>query len=359
MLNIKFLLGMFQNFRGNRYFYYTYPISLIKRALGFKILLFAEIYFETRCNFRCWHCSSADTLSNTDQGMSFENLQTVTSELKRCGVVSVSFVGGETVIRKELIEIIRMTRQKKILPTIISNGWLLNSEKIDDLFDAGLANLGLSFQSWDAAEHDKMVNKNGAYKRLMSALMYCIDKKYPTSICAVPTNKNIHNGDFQSLIDFAVEHNLRVNINLPAPTGNLSGQDSEILADDSLEILKDQYFKIDNFLPDFKMSFAGLNVWCPMGETSVYIMPDGDVCPCTFTQVSFGNILTEDLKLILKKMRSSKLLSSIDRVGQCPISMNPEFIKKVNKIKSSDRAHYPPRWDEFCRNGHERSKVGE
>ena len=35
-MNIKNQLGMFQNFRGNRYFYYTYPISLIKRALGFK-----------------------------------------------------------------------------------------------------------------------------------------------------------------------------------------------------------------------------------------------------------------------------------------------------------------------------------
>ena len=252
-----------------------------------------------------------------------------------------------------------MTRQKKILPTIISNGWLLKSEKIDELFGAGLANLGLSFQSWDAAEHDKRVNKNGAYDRLMSALMYCIDMKYPASICAVPTNKNIHNGDFQSLIDFAVEHNLRVNINLPALTGNLSGKDSEILTDESFEILKDQYFNLDNVLPDFKMSLAGLNVWCPMGETVVYIMPDGDVCPCTFTQVSFGNILTEDIKKILKIMRSSKLLGSIVRAGQCPISMDQEFIKTVEKIKSSDPENYPPRWDEFCRNVHEPSEIGQ
>ena len=104
-----------------------------------------------------------------------------------------------------------------------------------------------------------------------------------------------------------------------------------------------------NFMPDFKLSSAGVSVWCPMADTQIYVMPDGDVCPCTFTQISFGNLLKEDMQDILLKMRESSLITQLDRSGQCPISMGVNFIKKVNETLK-DGNQFPLLWEDVKEN---------
>jgi MoaA/NifB/PqqE/SkfB family radical SAM enzyme len=112
-----------------------------------------------------------------------------------------------------------------------------------------------------------------------------------------------------------------------------------------VEILVKEYFPLPNFMPDFKQTNAARKVHCPMGEDNLYIFPDGEVCPCTFTHISFGNILEEPAEDILKRMDASHVLLSVARDGMCPISMDKEFIAKVHRaINSSHR--YPPRADE-------------
>lgn len=335
-------LRCFNYFRNHKYFYWKYPICMARRFLTGSGLIFAEIFFERRCNFRCWHCSSVDLLSHKEKGLSLEQIDATLAQLRRQSVISVSYVGGETVIREDLAEIIRLTNRKyRMLPSMISNGWLLTPAKIDELFEAGLANIGLSLQSSRPEVHDRLVNKPGAHERVMAALRYCVEKRYPVSVCAVPTNENLADGDFDELMRLCTDLRIRVNINLPAAVGSL--EDAALLTPASLEVLKGRYFDNDYFLPDFKMAGAGQKVWCPMGEASVYIMPEGDICPCTFTQVSFGNILEEDLGAILRRMRGSSLIRDLKRDGQCPISMDRGFIAKVHAAMAADD-HYPPRW---------------
>ncbi len=199
-----------------------------------------------------------------------------------------------------------------------------------------------------------MVRRIGAYERVMRAANYCIEKGYPLSICVVPTNENLVDGDFESIVRFACENKIRLNCNLPAPVGELeddpsilpekSLENSSILTEESLEILRTKYFPLENFLPDFKI-FSTDRVWCPMGEGFVYIMPDGDVGPCTFTQISFGNLLHEDLVPIVSRMRDSEMLQTLERRDQCPISMDRGFIKKVTLAKDMDSENFPPRWE--------------
>ena len=48
-------------FRKHLYFYYRFLTEMaIQRFTPRRRLLLAEIFFERRCNFRCWHCSSAE-----------------------------------------------------------------------------------------------------------------------------------------------------------------------------------------------------------------------------------------------------------------------------------------------------------
>lgn len=338
-------LRLFGFFRNNKYFYYRFPVELLKRALGFTNIYIVEVFFERRCPLRCTHCSSADLLSRTEIGMSLEKIRVLVDRCRKMGVVSIVYVGGEPTLRKELPEIIAITHAKKILPTIITNGWSLNEDRVEQLFDSGLANMGFSIQSMIPEVHDAVVKQPGAHKRLMHLINYCLKRGHTLSLCAVPTNETLVNGDFANLIAFAETNRIRVNLNLPAPIGHWLDQAEQILlSEESLALLERDYFHKEIVIPDFKASTGGFRFWCPMGETSLYIFPDGEVCPCTFTHISFGNIFQEPLDGIVRRMRESSLLKNLNRDGQCPIAMNNEFIQIVGE-KVRGATTYPPPWE--------------
>lgn len=333
-------------FKNHLYFYPRFLGTKLAQFLGKRRILLSEVFFESRCNFKCWHCSSSEYTEKKPVFMTLDQIGHVLDELKRMGVISVCYVGGEPTIRKDLDRIIALTHKKKILPSIITNGSLLTEEMVDRLFAAGLANMGFSVQSIEPNVHDTLVNNPGAHTTLMKMLDYSLAKNYTVSVCAVPTNENLLDGTFERLVRFTADRSIRLNVNLPAPVGKLVDDPACILSRQAMNELVSKYFPMDHFLPDFKQTSVGTRVYCPMGEQNVYILPDGEVCPCTFTHISFGNIFEEPLGAIIAKMDSSQRLGSLKREGQCPISMDQEFIREVHQaIRSSDC--YPPRGDEI------------
>ncbi|MCL4503899.1 MAG: radical SAM protein [Deltaproteobacteria bacterium] len=304
--------------------------------------MLAEIFFECRCNFRCWHCSSAEyTTKQRAQSLTLGQLKGIARQLRSVGVLSICYVGGEPTIHPELPKIIRMTNDLGILPSIITNASLLTEAKVDELFDSGLANLGFSMQSAKPELHDRLVNHPGAHAAMLRMIDYCLARGYTASICVVPTNENLADNDFEAMVRFATQRDLRLNVNLPAPVGKLIDDQECALSQESMRLLEQRYFPLENFLPDFKQTTIQRRIHCPMGENTIYILPDGEVCPCTFTHISFGNILKEPIRTILQRLDASPTLQNLIRDGRCPISMDPEFIAKVHaSIRAS--SEYPP-----------------
>jgi len=158
----------------------------------------------------------------------------------------------------------------------------------------------------------------------------------------VPTNENLGNDEFQDMVEYATQRGIRLNVNLPAPIGKWANFTSCALTAVSIKKLESNFFPLPNFVSDFKNTNLSGKMHCPMGENNVYVFPDGEVCPCTFTHISFGNILQESAQTILKRMDSSPTLQNIKRDGMCPISMDKDFIAKVHGAINSSN-HYPPR----------------
>lgn len=327
---------------------FFYRRAFVEYSLGLftskRRLMAAEIFVNTHCNFNCWHCSSSiyESDKNKPRSLSIEQIELMLNRLRSMGVINVAYVGGEPTLRKDLCDIIEMTNSHKILPSLITNASLLTPEKVDQLFDSGLANMGFSMQSMNSAVHDGLVRYDGALSNTLGMIDYCLKKKYPISVCVVPTNENLANGDFESLVSYANERKLRINANLPAPIGKLFKVPDFLLNKKSLDVLVSKYFPLSNFLPDFKQTTLTCKIRCPMGEKIIYIFPNGEVCPCTFTHISFGNILDEDIDVIIRRMDESPVLKMLKRDDQCPISMDSDFIQRVNEAVTCS-ACYPPR----------------
>jgi MoaA/NifB/PqqE/SkfB family radical SAM enzyme len=101
----------------------------------------------------------------------------------------------------------------------------------------------------------------------------------------------------------------------PRPCGGFSAGDSNILLDDNdRKALKELYVKLNSSAEyvDYPMiSYEAFyedpeNLGCMMaGNSQLYIDTLGNVQPCVFLPVSFGNIMKDDLSVIFAKMRST------------------------------------------------------
>jgi MoaA/NifB/PqqE/SkfB family radical SAM enzyme len=290
-------------FLGHLYAYKTLHDRNKSFRAGKPVVFNAELFFDTRCNYRCVHCSiSKFQKQENKKYMDIAEIERVADELCRVKCFLCCLVGGEPTLRQDLPDIVNIFHKRHILPTLITNGSLLDKNCVLDLKKAGIFSVGVSFNGGSPDNHDSFVQHAGAYEKALEALTLL--KKYGIlrSICVVPTHENLNNGDYDALIRFSQREGLRVNVNYPALAGEFTGDYGAMLTNDELTIAR-SYFNLPNVTSDFTVLADKYE--CPAGRKKIYILPDGSVTPCTFIHISFGNILHEPIEEIMSRIWST------------------------------------------------------
>lgn len=303
--------------------------TLAKRRWNIKhnkpFLYNCELFLDTHCNLRCEHCSISlfQYQDGFPRAMSLEQIAHIGDQLKALDCFSICLVGGELTLRKDLPEIIQIFYKRKILPTMITNGWVVDDAYVKKLKKAGIFSIGVSLNGASAEQHDTFGRREGSYERALRAIEAVRANGVRCSICVVPTHQSVKNGEYKKLIDFAVSKGIRVNVNYPALCGQYTDHAEELLTEEELKEVR-EYFKLTNVTSDFTVMADRYE--CPAGRKKIYVLPDGSVCPCTFIHISFGNILKEPLLDIMKRMWSVPLLMS--RPDRCLVGEDHAFNKE-------------------------------
>jgi len=117
---------------------------VVKGALDTDHPIMAHIIPIRRCNLSCAYCNEYDNFSKPVP------LETMLGRLEllgklKTGVITLS--GGEPLLHPELDDIIRGIRRNATLAGLITNGYLLTTERIQRLNDAGLDYLQISIDN--------------------------------------------------------------------------------------------------------------------------------------------------------------------------------------------------------------------
>ncbi len=306
MSNFANTLKKFRNanwFLGHLYAYKTLYTRGRRLKAGKPVVFNAELFFDTRCNFHCHHCSiSKFQQQEGKKFMSLAEIERVAEELRRVNCFLCCLVGGEPTLRPDLPEIVNAFHSRQILPTLITNGYLLDAKRLAELKKAGVFSIGVSFNGGSESEHDAFVGRQGAYPRALAALGLLKDMGVRRSICVVPTHQNLANGEYEALIRFAQRENIRVNVNYPALAGEFTDDYGQLLSEPELARVR-TYFSLPNVGSDFTVLADKYE--CPAGRKKIYILPDGQVTPCTFIHISFGNLLEEPIEEVMGRIWST------------------------------------------------------
>jgi MoaA/NifB/PqqE/SkfB family radical SAM enzyme len=106
--------------------------------------ILAHIIPIRRCNLSCGYCSEYDDFSKP---VPTELMVERIDHLARLGATAITISGGEPLLHPELETIIKRIREHGIMATLITNGYLLNVERIKKLNRVGLDYLQISIDN--------------------------------------------------------------------------------------------------------------------------------------------------------------------------------------------------------------------
>ena len=271
-------------------------LTMVGRALAFTgHPVLAQIVPARFCNLSCDYCNEYDKVSPP---VPLEEMYRRIDHLGRLGTAMVGISGGEPLTHPDLDEIIRRIRKTGAIAGMITNGYLLNIERIERLNRAGLDHMQISI--------DNLVPDDVSMKSLK-----VLDKKLEMLSQYAEFHVNINSvvgGGFKDPNDALVIGKRALELGFASTIGIIhdgSGQLKPLQGDEAQVYFQMSHIKKTNYsrFDEFQKAIAEgrPNDWrCRAGSRYLYICEDGLVHYCSqqrgFPGVPIADYTTSDVK---------------------------------------------------------------
>jgi len=279
-----------------------------------------------RCNLACEHCYiDAGGQPRVDDSAFLDRSELSTEEC--CKVVDdiVAFApecltiltGGEPLLRRDILEIVRYAAGRGLWVVIGTNGVSITENLARTLREAGVRGLALSLDALDEESHDEFRRVRGAWRNTVNGARILAGADLPFIVQTTVGRHNV--SELEAIADFAYdEMGARVwNLYFLVQTGRgqfvsdiTPGEYDGVLAE--LSRIQKKYagkmicnakcaphyvkhlFEEDPASP-FIRTYAGGAGGCPAGAHYLGIRPNGDVTPCPYLPRFGGNLRNTSL----------------------------------------------------------------
>lgn len=308
----------------------------------------AIIETEYTCNLECkmcslWHKDYAEK-RNQKTELSIKKLEKIYKNLKELSIRKITFIGGEPFLKNYLIEAASLSRKYGLIPSVVTNGTLLNKEKIKHIVENEIfENIIFSVDGPEKIHNEirgkKIFNqvysnlilfrniKNKLKKKKPRIMIYITlwikNYKYLNETVKIlskvnPNKIRIQLASFitQKIID-ETDRVIPDSLKIHSYQNNLS------ISENILKEIKTAVKEVKENYPhlniDYEKILIAENKKCHFINTDTVITPNGDILVCPMlTNYIAGNIYSESLKKIwiknyikiqeLKKLAESKKL---------------------------------------------------
>ncbi|OGS58802.1 MAG: hypothetical protein A3J79_05995, partial [Elusimicrobia bacterium RIFOXYB2_FULL_62_6] len=267
----------------------------------------SEIAVTYRCNLSCRFCYAACGCRKDEQhpDLPAESLREILDIIKEeAEVPSVSFTGGEPLLRPDLPELVAHAKSLGMWTNLITNGTLLTPETVAALKAAGLDSAQVSVEAGTAELHDAIVRKEGALALAVGGIKELVKAGIRTHTNT--TVSALNKGALPGIVALVKELGLgKFSMNMLMPVGSAGTNFEETFI---------SYSEIGALVEDVKAKAeaAGLefmwysptpmcifnpvprglgNKGCAACDGLLSVAPNGDILPCSSYPKPMGNML--------------------------------------------------------------------
>lgn len=219
-----------------------------------------------KCNSKCCFCCNDSGIGENE--LDFPEIREIVKELLKWDCMRIIIGGGEPLVRKDIIDILKLFENEKNKPAIATNGILLNEDIIKQISKSCIT-LQISFDTLKRETYIKLRGVDGL-KKVKENIK--LAKRYMENIRIITVLNRYNYTEVEDIYKFVEENNIKqwfvFNL-LPAGRGATNY--------DKLSI--DNINQVKKSLKELKNKGGNVAIWY-WGEnsedgTAIYILPDG------------------------------------------------------------------------------------
>lgn len=285
---------------------------------------FFDVALHYGCNLTCEHCSASPMMRPRAELLNHDEYRRFVDDAMRYGAMAFHLTGGEPLMRSDVFDIIKIFKPNWNMVSIQTNGLLLTEPTADRLQDAGVRMIGISIDSADPAEHDRFRGHKGTFDAALAALDRARARGMVCAISICVSHENLRSDGVLRLIELIGEKGAKGFLNLAVPIGRWAGRWDLMITDEDRDYINELIAKYPYIRTDFETNWRERG--CSAMKEKAYLTPYGDVIPCPFIQVSYGNIRDMALADIIQRGATSEELRGYP--PRCLASQDREFVQR-------------------------------
>ena len=261
------------------------------------------------CAYRCPHCYQR---KDAPQELPWDVLIDNVRKMRDFGIVAWAVEGGEPLLRFERLEAV-LKEISGLEVWVNSTGHSATLEKIRRLAELKVTGVMSSIHSVDPQEHDTFTGMQGSWQRALDFLHDCQKEGMLVGFNTVLTDKQIVDGGIDRIMDLAKQHDCDyIQLIHPKACGGWMGKEFDNdLSQKAIRIAKEAQLRYNSAKEKhspvltaqvFEESPEMLGCCCG-GIDRFYVGASGEVQPCEFVNISFGNLQEESFETAYGRMR--------------------------------------------------------
>ena len=147
---------------------------IAKALISTKHPILVHVIPNRRCNLSCTYCNEFDDFSKP---VPLEEMKRRLDTLADMGTSIITISGGEPLMHPDLDEIVRHVRRRGMIAGMITNGFFLNKERIEQLNATGLEHLQISIDNTmpDEVSKKSLKTLNGKLEMLAEHAVFQVN----------------------------------------------------------------------------------------------------------------------------------------------------------------------------------------
>ena len=309
------------------------------------------ISITSACKFKCKHCYQK---FDVGKDVNIDILVKTVKKLQDKGIAFFNIEGGEPfMVYDRLIKVCKAIDQRSEI-WINSTGYGITLERLKELKKLNVTAIMFSLHSPEAEKMNSFMGDESAWETMTRAVALCHEAGIPPAFNCCLQKEDFYNGTFEKIMETAKTLGASIiQIIKPKPAGGWLKCGVEDFKAEDINKVKELVNKYNlegkykaypvisaQILEESKEQFG-----CTAGGTDrFYINAKGDLQPCEFLNISFGNIGTDDFEKMYEKMRncfntagdcwlcekySGEILKLYDEYGLKSLPLSVELSEKI------------------------------